>query len=112
MKICIYFNDVGNPPSEKITKGKLRGGISSAIKVVECIINNNQIGYCIRAGSLSADIILIIYKFTMAAKKITEVIVHPIVLLSIVDHYNRMAKGSIKRVIGVLLGISLIINFR
>ena len=40
----------------------------------------------------------------MAARKITEVVVHPIVLLSIVDHYNRMAKGSIKRVVGVLLG--------
>jgi 26S proteasome regulatory subunit N8 len=40
----------------------------------------------------------------MATRKITEVVVHPIALLSIVDHYNRMAKGSIKRVIGALLG--------
>lgn len=29
---------------------------------------------------------------------------HPTVLLSIVDHYNRLAKGTNKRVIGVLLG--------
>lgn len=40
----------------------------------------------------------------MATPKISEVIVHPIVLLSIVDHYNRMAKGGAKRVVGVLLG--------
>ena len=33
-----------------------------------------------------------------------EVIVHPIVLLSVVDHYNRMAKGTKKRVVGCLLG--------
>merc|ERR1719199_1055547 len=29
---------------------------------------------------------------------------HPIVLLSVVDHYNRVAKGTTKRVIGTLLG--------
>jgi 26S proteasome regulatory subunit N8 len=33
-----------------------------------------------------------------------EVIVHPIVLLSVVDHYNRVAKDTRKRVVGVLLG--------
>jgi hypothetical protein len=32
------------------------------------------------------------------------VIVHPLVLLSIVDHYNRVAKGTKNRVVGVLLG--------
>jgi len=32
------------------------------------------------------------------------VIVHPTVLLSIVDHYNRIASGTKKRVVGVLLG--------
>merc|ERR1712039_163837 len=31
-------------------------------------------------------------------------VVHPIVLLSVVDHYNRVAKGSTKRVVGTLLG--------
>jgi len=30
--------------------------------------------------------------------------VHPTVLLSIVDHYNRVASGTSKRVVGVLLG--------
>ena len=34
----------------------------------------------------------------------TEVVTHPLVLLSIVDHYNRVAKDTRKRVVGVLLG--------
>lgn len=33
-----------------------------------------------------------------------EVVVHPLVLLSVVDHYNRVAKDTRKRVVGVLLG--------
>jgi 26S proteasome regulatory subunit N8 len=33
-----------------------------------------------------------------------EVVVHPLVLLSVVDHYNRVAKDTKKRVVGVLLG--------
>lgn len=33
-----------------------------------------------------------------------QVIVHPLVLLSTVDHYNRVAKDTKKRVVGVLLG--------
>ncbi|XRB13529.1 26S proteasome regulatory subunit [Pseudoscourfieldia marina] len=32
------------------------------------------------------------------------VVVHPLVLLSVLDHYNRVAKDTKKRVIGVLLG--------
>jgi 26S proteasome regulatory subunit N8 len=32
------------------------------------------------------------------------VIVHPLVLLSTVDHYYRVAKDTKKRVVGVLLG--------
>jgi len=34
----------------------------------------------------------------------TKVIIHPLVLLSTVDHYNRVAKDTKKRVVGVLLG--------
>jgi 26S proteasome regulatory subunit N8 len=35
----------------------------------------------------------------------TEVIIHPLVLLSAADHYNRVAKDAKnKRVVGVLLG--------
>ena len=33
-----------------------------------------------------------------------SVIIHPLVLLSVADHYNRVAKDTRKRVIGVLLG--------
>ncbi|KAJ3148986.1 proteasome regulatory particle subunit [Geranomyces variabilis] len=33
-----------------------------------------------------------------------SVIVHPLVLLSVVDHYNRTARNTKKRVVGVLLG--------
>ena len=33
-----------------------------------------------------------------------QVTVHPIVLLSAVDHYNRVAGGTKKRVVGMLLG--------
>jgi len=34
----------------------------------------------------------------------TQVTIHPLVLLSTVDHYNRVAKNTTKRVVGVLLG--------
>ncbi len=34
----------------------------------------------------------------------TSVIVHPLVLLSVVDHYNRACKGTSARALGVLLG--------
>ncbi|RKP10676.1 maintenance of mitochondrial structure and function-domain-containing protein [Thamnocephalis sphaerospora] len=33
-----------------------------------------------------------------------KIVVHPVVLLSAVDHYNRVAKNTKKRVVGVLLG--------
>mmetsp|Transcript_4491 Transcript_4491/g.6067 ORF Transcript_4491/g.6067 Transcript_4491/m.6067 type:complete len:310 (-) Transcript_4491:169-1098(-) len=35
-----------------------------------------------------------------------KVIVHPLVLLSVVDHYTRVAKDTRKRVVGILLGHS------
>ena len=35
---------------------------------------------------------------------IESVVVHPLVLLSVVNHYNRVARDTRKRVIGVLLG--------
>ncbi|EAN31588.1 26S proteasome non-ATPase regulatory subunit 7-like protein [Theileria parva strain Muguga] len=34
----------------------------------------------------------------------TKVVVHPIVLLSVVDHYNRCAQGTSRRVVGTILG--------
>ena len=37
--------------------------------------------------------------------KVDKVVVHPLVLLSVVDHFNRMGKiGNVKRVVGILLG--------
>jgi len=39
-----------------------------------------------------------------APTEITNVVVHPLVLLSIVDHFYRVSKESGKRVVGVLLG--------
>lgn len=33
-----------------------------------------------------------------------KVVLHPLVLLSVVDHYNRVAKDTKKRIVGVLLG--------
>ena len=38
------------------------------------------------------------------AKPFDMVSVHPTVLLSIVDHYNRVAKDTKKRVVGILRG--------
>jgi hypothetical protein len=35
-----------------------------------------------------------------------EVVVHPLVLLSVVDHYTRTCKDTKKRAVGVLLGSS------
>ena len=40
-----------------------------------------------------------------ADKPIDNVVVHPLVLLSVVDHFNRMGKvGNARRVVGLLLG--------
>lgn len=47
----------------------------------------------------------------MSKVPITQTSVHPLVLLSIVDHFNRVnLKQRNKRVVGALLGTS-IINF-
>lgn len=40
----------------------------------------------------------------VSARPVEKVIVHPLVLLSIVDNYNRVAKDTRRRVVGVLLG--------
>ena len=44
-------------------------------------------------------------KVEKVVPKLEKVVVHPLVLLSVVDHFNRMGKvGNVKRVVGVLLG--------
>lgn len=40
----------------------------------------------------------------MAPTQPEKCVVHPLVLLSVVDHYNRVAKDTKKRVVGVILG--------
>ncbi|KAJ1696387.1 hypothetical protein LUZ63_004899 [Rhynchospora breviuscula] len=40
----------------------------------------------------------------VSSRSIEKVVVHPLVLLSIVDNYNRVARVLAKRVVGVLLG--------
>jgi 26S proteasome regulatory subunit N8 len=39
-----------------------------------------------------------------SSNEVTEVTIHPLVLLSVTDHYHRVARGTRKRVVGVLLG--------
>jgi 26S proteasome regulatory subunit N8 len=45
-------------------------------------------------------------KMTKATPSVDSVIIHPLVLLSVADHYHRVARGTRKRVVGVLLGSS------
>ncbi|KAL0709609.1 hypothetical protein Bca4012_016587 [Brassica carinata] len=49
---------------------------------------------------------LIVTEEEITARTIEKVIVHPLVLRNIVEDYNRVAKNSGKRVVGVLLGSS------
>jgi hypothetical protein len=42
----------------------------------------------------------------LSGRTLERVLVHPLVLLSIVDHYNRVARDTRMRVVGVLLGTS------
>jgi 26S proteasome regulatory subunit N8 len=43
-------------------------------------------------------------KSVIANPQPQTVVVHPLVLLSVVDHYSRSAKNTRKRVLGILLG--------
>ena len=76
--------------------------------------NDVAVFSCVRSEKLSSKITshAIVYwlwaVFAMSAVdpyKISKVVVHPLVLLSVVDHFNRMGKiGNMKRVVGILLG--------
>jgi len=49
--------------------------------------------------------IYLYFKMVLPDVHLDNVVVHPLVLLSVVDHFNRMGKiGNQKRVVGVLLG--------
>ena len=41
----------------------------------------------------------------VSSTNIEDVTMHPLVLLSAADHYHRVARGTRKRVVGVLLGM-------
>ena len=42
---------------------------------------------------------------SIESNAVQNVVIHPLVLLSVVDHFNRMKQvGNTKRVVGVLLG--------
>lgn len=41
---------------------------------------------------------------TVSPNDVVDVTVHPLVLLSAADHYHRVARGTRKRAVGVLLG--------
>merc|ERR1739838_139713 len=52
-----------------------------------------------------ACVLLFILTVKMPELAVENVVVHPLVLLSVVDHFNRIGKvGNQKRVVGVLLG--------
>ena len=40
----------------------------------------------------------------LLSNNIVDVTIHPLVLLSAADHYHRVARGTRKRAVGVLLG--------
>ena len=41
---------------------------------------------------------------SMSKNKLEKVVVHPLVLLSVTDHYTRVGKTGAGRVVGILLG--------
>ncbi|KAK6135820.1 hypothetical protein DH2020_030428 [Rehmannia glutinosa] len=48
-----------------------------------------------------------VIKSQQISSPIEKVVVHPLVLLSVIDHYNRVARDTRKRVVGVLLELHL-----
>lgn len=55
-------------------------------------------------GATSSELNIVTAATYQANPAKTKVIVHPLVLLSVVDHFNRVAKRGARRVVGVLLG--------
>ena len=52
--------------------------------------------------SMDTETVVISPKST--TNEVIDVTVHPLVLLSAADHYHRVARGTRKRVVGILLG--------
>ncbi|KAI3828547.1 hypothetical protein L1987_02648 [Smallanthus sonchifolius] len=57
-------------------------------------------------SQITSSTIEVITSQQLSVWSIEKVLVHPLVLLSVVDHYYRVAKGTRNRVVGVLLGSS------
>lgn len=71
------------------------------IKTVQTYLQSRTVSI-MTAEEVKADDIA---PLSILAKSLPEnVIVHPLVLLSVVDHYNRLARTNQKRAVGVLLG--------
>nr|GMD87250.1 26S proteasome non-ATPase regulatory subunit 7 homolog A [Ipomoea batatas] len=76
----------------------------SAVEIIEAGENLAvELGVELKFGRGRMDVIK---SQQIWCRPIEKVIVHPLVLLSIVDHYNRAARDTKKRVVGVLLGTS------
>lgn len=61
----------------------------------------------LRNGCLSVNSLQLVGGMLVEQRKqlpITAAVVHPVVLLGIVDHYNRACKNTRKRAVGILLG--------
>ena len=57
-----------------------------------------------RSGCICISAMDVVTSSNIGDRPVEKVVVHPLVLLSIVDNYNRVAKETRKRVVGVLLG--------
>lgn len=67
--------------------------------------NNQKAGDTMVALSGKTDQIHSTTTGSLAELPFKKVVVHPLVLLTVVDHFNRMGKiGNQKRVVGILLG--------
>lgn len=45
-----------------------------------------------------------LFRMALSKNKLEKVVVHPLVLLSVTDHYTRVGKTGAGRVVGILLG--------
>jgi 26S proteasome regulatory subunit N8 len=57
------------------------------------------------ASTTGAAVKAVVPSEALSSTPVSKVIVHPLVLLNVVDHYSRVSKvGAVKRVVGILLG--------
>jgi 26S proteasome regulatory subunit N8 len=56
------------------------------------------------ASATATSTVTAAVKSVTSGADVAEVVIHPLVLLSAADHYHRVARGTRKRVVGVVLG--------